>query len=275
MTSAAVGFQCPDCLAAGQAAVRKPRTRFGGQIAEGAVVTKTLIGINVAAFILQYLIGFNASIERFSLLGYALNAQGEAIGVAAGQYYRIVTATFMHGSIVHILFNMYVLYLFGPSLEQALGRARFITLYVLSAVGGSVVSLTFSASNTPSVGASGAIFGLMGATLVVRAAMREEVTSVLVFIGINLAFGFVVPSIDWRAHVGGLIVGSVVAALFAYGPVLVQRDRSRATRGGLTPGGAVVSHQPAAQVVVFSGIAVVIVIMVALVMYRVQQLRGF
>ena len=100
-------------------------------------------------------------------------------------------------------------------------------------------------------------------------------TSVLVFIGINLAFGFVVPSIDWRAHVGGLIVGSVVAALFAYGPVLVQRDRSRATRGGLTPGGAVVSHQPAAQVVVFSGIAVVIVIMVALVMYRVQQLRGF
>ena len=255
--------------------MRKPRTRFGGQIAEGAVVTKTLIGINVAAFILQYLIGFNASIERFSLLGYALNTQGEAIGVAAGQYYRIVTATFMHGSIVHILFNMYVLYLFGPSLEQALGRARFVTLYVLSAVGGSVVSLTFSASNTPSVGASGAIFGLMGATLVVRAAMREEVSSVLFFIGINLAFGFVVPSIDWRAHVGGLIVGSAVAALFAYGPVLVQRDRSRATRGGLTPGGAVVSRQPAAQVVVFSGIAVIVVIMVALVMYRVQQLRGF
>jgi len=270
MTAASVGFQCPECVQKGQAAVRQGRTVFGGRIAEGAVVTKTLIGLNVLAFIAQYVVGLSQSVERFALLGYASNVQGEVIGVAAGEYYRLLTAAFLHGGLLHIAFNMWVLYALGPQLEAALGRIRFITLYLVSAIGGSVVSYMFSQPNSPSVGASGAIFGLMGATLVLGHAMRQEVTSVLVFIGINIAIGFVVPKIDWRAHLGGLLVGAAVAALFAYGPRLVG-----AGSGDLRSGMAVVADTAAARAIVIGGIVLIVVVLAGLVVFRSNQLTGF
>ena len=245
-------------------------TRFGGRIDQGAVVTKSIIGVTVAAFVLQYVVGFNNSIEKYSLLGYALNDDGEAIGVAAGQYYRLVTSAFMHGGILHIVFNMWVLYLLGPQLEAVLGRARFLTLYLLSALGGSAVSFVFSPANAPSVGASGAIFGLMGATLVIGRAMRQDVASIVGFIGINLVLGFVLPNIDWRAHVGGLVVGAAVAALFAYVPALVG-DKGAPVGAGA----AVLAQQRTAQLIVWAGISGIVVILVMIVMYRVGQLTGF
>ncbi|MGL4650546.1 MAG: rhomboid family intramembrane serine protease [Caldilineaceae bacterium] len=231
MTSAAVGFQCPDCVAEGRSATRQARTVFGGQLAEGAVVTKTLIGLTAAAFAFQYLYGFDKAVENFALLGYALGSQGQVVGVGAGEYYRLLTAAFLHGGVLHIMFNMWVLYALGPQLEQLLGRARFLTLYLLSALGGSVVSYVFSAPNVPSVGASGAIFGLMGATLVVGRRLRADVTNVAVLIGINFAIGFVVPNIDWRAHLGGLITGALVGAVFAYLPLNRRKPGQGLTQG--------------------------------------------
>jgi membrane associated rhomboid family serine protease len=232
MTSAAVGFQCPDCVAEGKARTREGRTVLGGRVSTGGVVTKSLIGITVACFVLQYLYGFSSSIRDFAMIGYAFSPEsGGVIGVAAGEYYRLITAAFMHGGILHIMFNMWVLFALGPMLESVLGRARFLALYLLSALGGSVASYAFGEANIPSVGASGAIFGLMGAVLVVGKRLRQDVTNVLVLIGINIAIGFVVPNIDWRAHLGGLITGVIVGAVFAYLPLRRRQDPSGIVRG--------------------------------------------
>lgn len=106
----------------------------------------------------------------------------------------------------------------GPTLERVLGHARFIVLYVVAALGGSVVSYTFSDPRTVSVGASGAIFGLMGALIVAGRRMRWDITQVLVLLGINVVIGFLSPEVDWRAHFGGLIVGALVAGVFVWTP---------------------------------------------------------
>jgi membrane associated rhomboid family serine protease len=123
--------------------------------------------------------------------------------------------------VLHLLLNMYALWLFGPQLEATLGRVRFTALYVLSALGGSALSYAFSAPNQPSLGASGAVFGLLGAYLVVGRRLGRDTTPVMVLLVINLGYGFLVPRIDWRAHLGGLLVGALVALALAYAP----RDR--------------------------------------------------
>jgi membrane associated rhomboid family serine protease len=268
MTPAAVGFQCPECVAAGRAAVRAPRTALGGRIAAGAVVTKTLIGITVGCFLLQYLYGYDRSVEDFALLGLAAGSDGQVIGIAAGEYYRLLTAAFMHGGLLHLAFNMYVLFVLGPPLEAVLGRARMLTLYLLSALGGSVASYAFSESFVPSVGASGAIFGLMGATLVVGRRLRADVTNVVVLIGINVAIGFVVPSIDWRAHFGGLVAGALVGGVFAYLP------RDRAVAGaGVTMGAA--ARDPRRRALIQGAVLVAFTAaLVLVVVWRTDALRA-
>ena len=125
---------------------------------------------------------------------------------------------FLHGSFLHIAFNMYVLFALGPTLERILGHVRFTALYLLSAVGGAVASYFFSDITTVSVGASGAIFGLMGALVVAGRRLRYDVTQVLVLLGINVVIGFLAPGIDWRAHLGGLVTGAVVAAILVHAP---------------------------------------------------------
>ena len=140
------------------------------------------------------------------------------MAVAGGQYYRLLTSAFMHYGIVHILFNMYALYVLGPPLERHLGRLRFLTLYLLSALGGSVVVYLFSGLNAATAGASGAIFGLFGATLVAARRLRLDVRSLVVLIVINLVITFTVPGISWQGHIGGLVTGALVAAAYLYAP---------------------------------------------------------
>jgi membrane associated rhomboid family serine protease len=149
------------------------------------------------------------------------------VAIAAnGDYWTLMSSAFMHGSFLHIAFNMYVLWIMGPTLERVLGHSRFIALYLLAAFGGAVASYAFSDFRSVSVGASGAIFGLMGAFVVAGRRLRYDVTQVLVLLGINLVFGFLQPGIDWRAHIGGLVVGALVAAIFVFAPrrnqVLIQ-----------------------------------------------------
>jgi membrane associated rhomboid family serine protease len=128
-----------------------------------------------------------------------------------GQWYRLITAAFLHASFEHILFNMITLAIIGSAVEAELGSVRFIALYLASALGGSVASYLLSKPDQMGVGASGAIFGLMGAYFVLARYRRWETGTIVALIVINLIISFAEPLIDWRVHIGGLITGAVVA----------------------------------------------------------------
>jgi len=139
------------------------------------------------------------------------------------QPWRMLTSLFVHGSILHILFNMYSLFVLGPELERLVGRWRFSALFLLSGLGGSVAVL-LSTPGSPVIGASGAIFGLFGAYFVINRNQGGNSRQLIIVIVINLAIGFLVPGIAWQAHVGGLLIGALVA--FA-----LVRTRDRQKRG--------------------------------------------
>jgi len=141
-------------------------------------------------------------------------------GVADGQWYRLATATLLHAGILHLLFNMYALYILGPNLERLLGSKQFFALYALSALGGSTLGLWFSNPNSNSIGASGAIFGLLTATIVIGRHMRADVSQLVILLGINAVLGFS-GGVDWRAHLGGALTGALIAAIY------VQNEKSR------------------------------------------------
>jgi membrane associated rhomboid family serine protease len=225
MRSASVGFQCPDCVALGARTVRAPRTAFGGRVtAETGRVTMTLIGLCVAVYVVG--LGTSDLPERFGNLGLAVSSdRTHLIGVADGQYYRLITAAFLHAGLFHILMNMFALAQLGPVLEQALGRWRFLALYLLSALGGSTLSYWLSDPSQLGVGASGAIFGLFGAYYVVVRRLGGETQAIVVLLVINLVITFSVPIIDWRAHIGGLVTGALLAGAFAYTPRGPQQQR--------------------------------------------------
>ena len=217
MTAAPVGFQCPECLSEGARTVRQPTTVLGAQVRErgGDLVTKVLIGINVGVWLLGAAVGFGSLAGRFALFRLQFFG-GEAFGVADGEWYRMLTSAFLHQQIWHLALNMFALWILGSALEPVLGRWRFIALYLLSALGGAAASL--ATSNVVSFGASGAVFGLMGALFVVLRRSGRDVSAVLVILALNLVLGFVVPGIDWRAHLGGLVTGAVLAYAFAHAP---------------------------------------------------------
>lgn len=204
MIPASVGFQCPECVAAGAAAVRAPA---GEALPAQArpMVSYTLVGICGVVYLLQMLLG-DQVIAQFAM---------RPVSIAFGsEFYRLFTAMFLHGSVLHIAFNMYVLVVLGPTLERILGHGRFLLLYLLAGLGGSAASYAFSEPTTWSVGASGAIFGLMGALLVAGKRLRYDVTMVMALVALNVVIGFVFSSgIDWRAHLGGLATGAAIAAV--------------------------------------------------------------
>ncbi|WP_310713087.1 rhomboid family intramembrane serine protease [Streptomyces lydicus] len=227
MVSASVGFQCQECVRGGsgtghapQATV--PRTIAGGTIAaDPRLVTKILLGLNAAVFLAVLASGAEL-VDRLDLLGLAFDPNRyQLVGVAEGEWYRLVTAMFLHQQIPHIAFNILSLWWLGPPLEAALGRLRFTALYLISGLGGSALSYLLAAQNQPSLGASGAIFGLLGATAVLLRRLNYDMKPVLILLGLNLAFTFLWPNIAWQAHVGGLVVGAAVA----FGMVHAPRDR--------------------------------------------------
>ncbi len=227
MVSASVGFQCPDCVRGGggtghTAQATVPRTIAGGTIAsDPRLITKILLGINAAVLIAVLATGDDL-VDRLDMLGLAFDPnRAQLAGVAEGEWYRLVSAMFLHQQLPHFAFNMLSLWWLGPSLEAALGRARFIALYLLSGLGGSALSYLLAAQNQPSLGASGAIFGLLGATAVLMRRMNYDMKPVLILLGLNLVFTFLWPNIAWQAHVGGLVVGAAVA----FGMVHAPRDR--------------------------------------------------
>ncbi|MDP4690671.1 MAG: rhomboid family intramembrane serine protease [Candidatus Nanopelagicales bacterium] len=217
MRSAPVGFQCPDCVGQAARTMRQPVTISGGAVITKPYVTWTLIGLTVTVFLWQVATGIGAVAEDFGMWPFGIALYGEG--------WRLITAAFLHGSWLHIAFNMYVLFVLGPTLERALGHVRFVVLYLVAALGGSVASYVFSDPRTVSVGASGAIFGLMGALIVAGRRMRWDITQVLVLLGINVVIGFLSPDVDWRAHFGGLVVGALVAGVLVWTPAPLRSAR--------------------------------------------------
>jgi membrane associated rhomboid family serine protease len=220
MRAASVGFQCPDDVAAGARTVRQGRTVFGGRISgDTSRVSIALVALNVLVFLLGLAVGERSLQESYgNIPGPVLLGPGEVGGVAVGEYYRLLTAAFLHAGIFHLAMNMFALAMLGPTLESALGRSRFLALYMLSALGGSTLSFLLSAPNQLGVGASGAIFGLFGAYYVVVRRLGGETRSIVMLLVINLVITFTIPIIDWRAHLGGLLTGALVAAALAYIP---------------------------------------------------------
>jgi membrane associated rhomboid family serine protease len=216
---AAVGIQCVDCVAEGARTVRQGRTVFGGQPTDGRpLATMTLIGICLAVFVAQMAVpGLD---NRIAFVP----------AVARSEPWRFLTSAFAHGGLTHIAFNMYALWVMGSYLEPMLGRARFVAIYLLSALGGSVMYLLLSTPPsaaeiatgdygmwwTGAVGASGAVFGLFGAFLVLQRRLGRSAAGMYVIIGINAVIGFVIPGIAWQAHLGGLLTGAAVAGAIAY-----------------------------------------------------------
>jgi membrane associated rhomboid family serine protease len=189
------------------------------------VVTWTLIGLNVLIYLLE-LINPNKIIAYGGMVGRAfdpvINAQ---VGVAVGDWYRLISSAFLHEplntgfGIFHIAFNMYALYIVGPALEQMLGRARFLAVYLVSALGGSVLYYLIVPPNSgPAIGASGAIFGLFGAWFILARRLHLDARMVVVLIGINLALSFTLSGIAWQDHIGGLIAGGALTAAYVYAP---------------------------------------------------------
>lgn len=221
MVTASVGFQCPECVGGGHAGTRRATTRFGGAIAQdGGLVTRVLIGINVVVFVLAAYVLTPRLGQVWELYSAGRAILGGPDGVAAGpsQWYRLLTSVFLHLQWWHIGMNMVVLYWLGPALETALGRLRFLALYLLSGLGGSTLAFLIDGNALRSVGASGAIFGLIGATVVMQLRNRGPLGPVMAFLVFNLVVTFSRTNIDWRAHIGGLVVGAPTAAGSMYAP---------------------------------------------------------
>jgi membrane associated rhomboid family serine protease len=234
MTSTPVGMRCPECASQRTKVVRMR------EMPTGPVVTYALIAINVIVFLAEGNLTFSGASSGSLYLKGALLGSSEVPalagqGVAYGDWWRIVTSGFLHENLLHIAFNMWVLYYLGTMLEPALGRARFGLVYAVSLLCGSFGALLVS-PHVLTVGASGAIFGLMGAAVVEMRARQIPImqSGVGGLIVLNLIISFTLPGVSWGGHIGGLIGGALCAAVLRYGEV--QRNRVLALVGAVAIG---------------------------------------
>lgn len=225
MVSASVGFQCPECVRNGSGtghapSASQPRTLAGGTVAaDPRLLTKLLVGVNLLVFLVQLSLGDRFT-DRFDLIGRAWVPElGTTLqGVAEGQWYRLLTSMFLHGSVMHIAFNMLSLWWIGGPLEAALGRGRYLALYFISGFAGSALTYLLAEPNQASLGASGAIFGLFGATAVLMRRLKYDMRPVIILLVINLVITFGWSSIAWQAHVGGLVGGVLIGYAMVHAP---------------------------------------------------------
>lgn len=232
---APVGAHCVDCVAEANRATRAARTVGGGspRAVPRPVVTTTLVVVNVVVFVLT-------AVSAGSAWDNVASPWVDATwlvpaDVAAGQWWRLITAGFLHIGPLHVAANMFALWVLGRDLELVLGRLRYSLLYGVSLLGGSVAVVLFGDPDRPVAGASGAVFGLMGALLVVLRRLQLSQGPVLLIIGINVVLSFTIPGLSLLGHLGGLVTGVLVAVALVHGPA-----RSRPVAGLLAVGGIVV-----------------------------------
>ncbi|MEU8166650.1 rhomboid family intramembrane serine protease [Micromonospora sp. NPDC049004] len=267
MREASVGHQCPECVNEGRRTVRPARTAFGGGTAgRHGYVTKGIIALNVLVMLLSIasdrggdaalggsgfggLMGGGTPLTNWgSVLGLAVLPDGTLGGIAEGQWYRLITAMFLHYGVIHLLLNMWALWVLGRSLEANLGPLRFGALYLVAGLGGNVAAYLFSAQNSATAGASTAVFGLFAALIIIERKLGRDISQVIPILVINLVFTLTVPGISIPGHLGGLVVGGAMAAVLAYAP----RGRRTLVQG--------------------VGGAIILLILLGLVLFRTAQL---
>lgn len=216
---ASVGFQCPQCVAEGRATQRRPALTFGGRVSRYAGrATSVLVGVNVVMFVVTALtsptgLTHNASSKLFADLELVPSTVANQ-----HEYWRLLGTAFLHIGPLHLVLNMLALAVVGPGLERVLGLWRYLAVYFLSALGGSIAVFLFDNPFNATAGASGAIFGLFGAAVVVLRRMGLDPRSMVLVIALNLFFTFTIPQISKYGHLGGLVVGVATAAAIVYAP---------------------------------------------------------
>jgi membrane associated rhomboid family serine protease len=223
MTFGPVGIRCPEHASTGgrQAAPKRAARRASARLSlAGPFVTQALIAINVGVYLFELLLGGNVNgtgnrlYEEGVLIITATDSGGSQIGLAEGEWYRLITSAFLHYGPIHLGLNMLVLWFIGPALEEYLGHGRYVLLYFVSGLAGAAGALVWS-GNVPTVGASGAIWGIMGAALILEwrriYVFGGQALGLVVF---NLAISFLIPGISIGGHIGGLIGGGLAALAF-------------------------------------------------------------
>ena len=205
MNTASVGFHCPECVKSNRQQVHTAGSMFGSR----PIVTQVLLAINVAVFLLS--VGMGDGFARGSLGEDGLLVEGALFGGSVeenGEWYRIITSGFLHYGLFHIGFNMYALWIFGPTFERSLGAVRFGLSYVAALLGGAFGALLFS-PDALTAGASGAIFGLLGIAVISQRSLGISIwdTGLGMVLLLNFALTFGVSSISVGGHVGGFVVG--------------------------------------------------------------------
>ena len=257
MRDAAVGFQCPSCVAEGSKATRQRRTAYGGRIpANAATTTLALIATNVAVWLAVVASGgrdgglvdalalqARGRCEEAGGRGYYPHAPEQACilqdglvwvgGVADGAWWQLLTSMFTHVEMWHIGFNMLALWFLGPQLEVAVGRVRFLALYLLSGLAGSAMVYWLAGEQVQTLGASGAVFGLIGALLVVALKVGGNVSQIGAWLLVNAVITFTFPNISWQGHLGGFLGGLLIAGVLVYSPRGPRRGRWQALGVGL------------------------------------------
>jgi membrane associated rhomboid family serine protease len=228
LREAPVGFQCTDCVQAGSQQQRRQqrgyqeagfgqRTVFGARLSQSVLVTQVILAVNVLVFLFTAFQARSLTDNDFS------NAfqYGELYGSATlggGEWWRVLTSGFLHFGPIHVAVNMFSLWMMGRSLEQVTGRGRYLALYFISMLGASAAVLLFDDPQKSTAGASGALFGLMGAYAVIVLKLRLNPTGLLITLALNAFITFGIPGISIYAHVGGLVTGALVAVALLYAP---------------------------------------------------------
>src|SRR5882757_1515924 len=250
LRSASVGQHCVDCVAQDQRTTRAPVTIAGARPNRRPVVVQTLIAVNVLIFaITAYQARGVMNLEPSTLFrDWALFP----LATRNGYWWQLITAGFLHVNPIHILMNMFALWVIGRDMERILGPARFTAVYLVGLLGGSVSVLLFGQVDSQTVGASGAVFGLMGGLLVLVYRLKVNPSQVIGMIAINLVISVAIPGISLLGHVGGLVTGALLTVALVYLPARLPAQRRRQWQVG--------------------AVVVLVVVMVGLVLVRFSQI---
>jgi membrane associated rhomboid family serine protease len=237
MHQASVGFHCPDCVRQGRQKVVRGNAAFG-RTPSAIPVTMGLIAINVVVFLIQIAAGDEfvgrINIGNKVIHDYGLNAGAISDG---GEWYRIITSAFLHANLIHLLFNMYALYIIGPTVERALGPVRYVIVYATALLAGSAGALIVE-PDALTVGASGAIYGLLGALIVLFRNRGISIwqSGLAITLFLNLVITLSISNISIGGHIGGLVGGATAAFVIIEGPRYVRNRNALVwVAGALVP----------------------------------------
>ncbi|MCG8921742.1 rhomboid family intramembrane serine protease [Lentzea sp. CC55] len=216
LRDASVGMQCVDCVNEGARSVRQARTSAGAVVSTGRpVITQVMIALNVLAYVVTVVQSGSPMNNSRSELFTATSMIPEV--TANGEWWRILTSGFMHFGLIHLALNMAALFVVGPIVEQELGKLRYSAVYLLSLLGGSAAAFYFGTICQQLAGASGAVFGLMGALLIVFKRQKRDISTILVVVGINLVSNLFTNA-SLLGHLGGFVIGGLLTLAMVRAP---------------------------------------------------------